>query len=262
MQPRRRRRHGARPGGEKRLVIAPVPGVAPGRALDIRRQRHDAVGFERRHQFLIGEGEAERHLAALATGHDFRRQIGGEGYTVPRLEPAGRPRQRPPAAPAPVLDQGRFDKAAGRLPAALEARRDDPGVVEDHDVAGPEQPRQIGDAQVPAFPADGQQACLVPGRRRSLGDETGRQVEIEVGNPHDDLTSPRRHPGPAWVAPGDARPGWMPSQPPNKSLSRAFSATAIWARAAFSAAFGSPLLMASAMEACSRRAAPARPGTS
>ncbi len=131
--------------------------------------------------------EAERHLARRR----FLEDLGGEvrmggrrerdpvaGPQAPRTFGEDAPDALPQVAMERQLDP-RLAAPAGK------ARRDDAGVVEDHDVAPAQEARQVGDAVIgEALPADDQEPGGVARRRGALGDQRARQVEIEIGNAH------------------------------------------------------------------------------
>ena len=100
---------------------------------------------------------------------------------------AGRAHERLPVAPARVLrlEQQHLGLAAGR-PLQPQAGRDHLRLVDDDDVAGPEQVGQVGDGAVlgrRAPPVD-EQAGGVAGLDRDLGDALGRQLVVEVVEAH------------------------------------------------------------------------------
>jgi hypothetical protein len=78
--------------------------------------------------------------------------------------------------------QGRLD--ARRAAPAGETRRDDPRVVEHHDIARPQQVRQVAHHAVGERGADMEQTCRVARLCRPLRDQRWRQVEVEIGDFH------------------------------------------------------------------------------
>ena len=84
-------------------------------------------------------------------------------------------------------DQQTLDRSTGRDAPADQPRRKDAGVVHDEHVAFAEERRQISNRPVidsPRVPAQQQQATGAAFGSRFLGDEAGRQMEIEVANVH------------------------------------------------------------------------------
>ena len=84
-----------------------------------------------------------------------------------------------------LLEQEDLDGAAGG-PAQAQPRRQDPGVVDDDDVAGSEQVGEVGDGAVLGGPAPAvdEQPGGVARLDRDLGDALGRQVVVELVEPH------------------------------------------------------------------------------
>src|SRR6185503_8569538 len=99
-------------------------------------------------------------LAALALLRDSRREIFGEGDAIALLQPLGGPGEGAPFGIAEALMQQDLD-------ARLAAPADQPGgndarIVEDQEVAGCQQLRQIAHAAVLERAADHEQPRRVP----------------------------------------------------------------------------------------------------
>ena len=76
---------------------------------------------------------------------------------------------------------------AGAFAAAVEPRWKNAGVVEDHEVTGPQQLREVAEQAVGMLAADSpqvQHAGGVADGEGFLGDQFVGQVEVEVGNQH------------------------------------------------------------------------------
>jgi hypothetical protein len=95
------------------------------------------------------------------------------------------PREGLPTPPAEALHQQHFDRAA-RLPAKLQARSDDPRVVDDRQVVLDELGK-IGECTVfdgARRPSIDEEPRRVPPLGRPLRDELGREVVVELGGVH------------------------------------------------------------------------------
>ena len=176
MQAGGRRGDGALGAGEDRLVIAavaPIFGVAVARALDVGRQRHRAVA----QRAPRGNASPSRSNASVTSPSALLATISaeksvGEDDRGRRVAGAAPPWRRRASTPPPRSRcQGDLDR---RLAApADEPRRDHPRVVEDEQVARPQQLRQIGDmpvdraARLPATPRAAPTRAARPADRRS-----------------------------------------------------------------------------------------------
>ena len=180
MQSRRRRRDRPR--------VARIDGLVPDlvvrrrRPRDVGRQRHFAVRVEpvchRRH----AEAEVKEAVGPLDhLGFDTARQLqpaaGFRRMTRPQLEQRG-------VGAGDALEQ-QLDAPAGGLGRG-HARLDHAGVVEDQEIAWPDERRQVGEREVAAPTAlDVQQPAAGALGRRRLGDELVRQVELEIARRQD-----------------------------------------------------------------------------
>jgi len=75
----------------------------------------------------------------------------------------------------------------GALAAAIKPGRKDAGIVEDDEIAGLQKIREVAEQAIGIFAAGSlqvQHAGAVAGGEGFLGDEFGRKVEVEIGNPH------------------------------------------------------------------------------
>ena len=178
MQPGRGRGDRARLAGEHRLVRVPVARVAAFRALDIGRQRHGAVRLKRRVEFRPFRRERQRDFPALPALLQHRFEPAGKGDPVALAEPPPGPGEGEPAPLVEALVQQGFDCRRAAPP--VEARRDHARVVDNHEVARPEQVRQFGNAAVRESGRNMQQPRRVARLHRPLRDQPGGQVEIEI----------------------------------------------------------------------------------
>ncbi len=145
MQPGGRSRHGAGSLRVDGLVALAIGGIV--RPVYIRRQRHVTDALEQRQHVLV-EGELEQgivpgdHFSCAATvEQDLRAGLGG----------LARAHMRQHAAIAGhALDQD-LQLAAGSL-LAKQPRRNDPRIVEDHQITGPHAVQQIGKVAVRHLP--------------------------------------------------------------------------------------------------------------
>ena len=110
------------------------------------------------------------------------REIGGEFDPVAGLEPPRPLGEGTPAPAAEVAVERHLDRR--RAAPAVQAGRDDAGVVEHHHVARPQQMRQVQDLPVGEPVADGEQPRRVARLARPAGDQLPRQCEIERVDPH------------------------------------------------------------------------------
>ncbi|MNQ28242.1 hypothetical protein D3C85_415150 [compost metagenome] len=162
-------------------LVALAVGVLVG-AVDVRRQRHVADALEQR-QHRLGKAQLEQrsvahhHLGRAATvDEDLHARLG-------RL--AGAHVGQHPMAVEHPLDED-LQLAAGGL-VAEQARRNHPGVVEHHQVAGAQVLQQIGKvavAQLAARAIQYQQATGAPLGQRMTGDQRIGKLEMEVSNTH------------------------------------------------------------------------------
>jgi hypothetical protein len=84
-------------------------------------------------------------------------------------------------------DQQAFDRAAARIAAAQQARREDARVVDDDEVARVQESRQRADERMgerSARAVEAEQARAAANRGRLLGDQLGWEIEIEIADIH------------------------------------------------------------------------------
>jgi len=95
--------------------------------------------------------------------------------------------QGPPVVDGIFFEEEQFKFPAGFDVHAAQPRRDHAGIVQHQNVAGLEKLRQLGKLAVfdfSGFPLQHQQARTVAARGGLLRDESGRQVEMEIGGSH------------------------------------------------------------------------------
>ena len=179
VQSRCRRGDGAGRAREDRLVARLV--VDFRRARDVRRQRNGAVTIqivEERH--VAKQAQLEKAIAASDDGGARtarKRELAADLWRMADAELEERAIGREHA-----LEQ-QLDLAAGRL-RRLEARLDDPRVVQHDEVAGRDESRQIGEREIGERGAiDVQQPAAGAFGRGHLRDQLARQVVVEVGEP-------------------------------------------------------------------------------
>ncbi|MNZ77009.1 hypothetical protein D3C78_955320 [compost metagenome] len=163
-------------------LVALAVGVLVG-AVDVGRQRHVADALEQR-QHRLGKAQLEQrsvahhHLGRAATvDEDLHARLG-------RL--AGAHVGQHAVAVEHPLDED-LQLAAGGL-VAEQARRNHPGVVEHHQVAGAQVFQQIGElamAQCARRTVQHQQATGTPRGQRMAGDQLIGKLELEVCNTHE-----------------------------------------------------------------------------
>ena len=160
------------------------------RVVDVRRQRHLAVlGEQRQRLDRADELDVER-VAGLRARH--RSTITGRPSAVEQLARrrgslrAGRTSASQWRRPRSSGSSSSTSAAPPVCPLQTQPGRDHLGVVDDHDVAGPQQARQVGDGAVlgrRAPPVD-EQPGGVARLDRHLGDALGRQLVVELLQPH------------------------------------------------------------------------------
>ncbi len=131
---------------------------------------------------VAGQAQVEETVVRSATAEDLGVESGGEAHHGARLRALAGAHVGPDLAGAGqhALDQ-RLDRAAAGL-GAVQAGLDDLGVVEHQQVAGIQQIGQFAEHAV-----DGRIGPAVEQTRGAafrggvLGDEVGRQSEIEIG---------------------------------------------------------------------------------
>ena len=165
---------------EDRLIALGIDRQRPVGAPDVGRQRQLAVP---RQQGVDVGGPADHHRIPARRETFLHRRVRAlrQRDAHARAQPARRPPEAFPGAARPLAHQQQLDRAAG-VDAAEEPRRAHPRVVEDEQVAGCQQLRQVGDRAVGdrAVPLrQHQQAGAIAPLRRSLGDQRRRQIVVE-----------------------------------------------------------------------------------
>ena len=161
-------------------VLGPRPFVLSG-PLDVGRQGGVAGLMEQGPD--IGLPEVEDAPALFGergpAGLDPARETNG----IPIAHPLRRPAEDFPETGPGLPDEQEFDlRLAARPP---EPGRQDPRVVEDHDVARAHGPRELaepGVADPSGLPVDDHHPRVVAMGEGMLGDELRRQIVIEIGD--------------------------------------------------------------------------------
>ena len=147
-------------------------------------QRADALlGAEADGLDAAGARVQHLHLQGWLKGRLF----GSDNDLGSRPEAASRLSQGLPDSGAFSSQEEQFHLAAGVLPAAVEAGRYDPALVEHHHVAGLDVPSDV--QELPVLDAAGgavkdQQPGGVPGFYGGLGDEFRGQAVVEIAGAH------------------------------------------------------------------------------
>jgi hypothetical protein len=142
-------------------------------------------------------------FAKLATGKDLALQFAGFAEKQPfaNADLAPGPNQAFPIVgfSGELAGQQNFDAAAGdgmvrpdsvragAFAAAIEPGGKDAGVVEDHEIAGSQQLREVAELAIrilPAAPLQMQHAGTVAGGEGLLRNQVVGKIEVEVGNQH------------------------------------------------------------------------------
>src|SRR5581483_3019953 len=131
--------------------------------------------------------EAEAEAAIDSARHDLGVELGRELEHGPRARPLAGLEQRVPLALAVLLGQQDLGAATAafrtgrRATAREEPRRQHARVVDDEEIAGPQDRRQVAHAAVAllAWGVEHQQSALAA-RQRLLRDELVGQLEVEV----------------------------------------------------------------------------------
>ena len=125
--------------------------------------------------------DAQPEEAVVAPDHDGRRAA-GQVDGAARARRMARPELEQAFVRAQHALEQQLDRAAGGLD-RVQARLDHPGVVEHDEIAGGQQPGQVGEREVGERAAgDVQQAAGRARRRGRLRDQLRRQYKVEVGN--------------------------------------------------------------------------------
>ena len=172
------RGHRPRPLRVHRLVTLGVGGL--GATPEVGRQRDLAVALQH-----LGHRAFEVDPVELAFPADAHPAHGGaQLHLAADPQPLARPDPREePAAALDPFDED-LDPPTGRL-AAGEPRPQDPGIVEDQQVARAQIPGKSREPPVrQPRPADHEQPARGTGLGRMAGDERIRKPVVEVRNPH------------------------------------------------------------------------------
>ena len=128
-----RRGHRPRRSCVDRLVVGPVGGSRPTLTLDVRRQRGLAESFE---PIQVERRTAVEEPLAVPEGlHRCHPSAVGQRQGLPHPDSGRRPQQALPVALVAGPQQQELEPAA-RGPPGPQPRRDDTGVVEQHEIAG------------------------------------------------------------------------------------------------------------------------------
>ena len=180
MQPCGRCRHRASLSGEDRLVVIGVLACRPRRPVDVGRQRQRPGPVQCLRERLTFEGKPQPDAAAILEGHDYRFEPSGS-LDVKRVSDTQPPRIAGKRMPASIGQRLVERNANPRIaPHSRELGWNDPGVIRNQQIAGPEQFGQITYRTVGKRLPDHQQTGDIPWPRRMLSDPVGRKVKIEV----------------------------------------------------------------------------------
>ena len=147
---------------------------------------------DRVHHRLAGRRiQADETAAVEVLAHDLGLEplaVAVEHHAGAGPQPlAGMHERHPRVGVGGTPDEKALRRAATGQTAAEEARRKDPRVVDDEQVARPEQVGEIGEGVMvdrAVDPPEPQQPRGAAPRRWLLGDLFRRQIEVEVRNPH------------------------------------------------------------------------------
>ena len=153
------------------------------------------MAFQRRQQVRIREPEIQHHLATRMGAFNPCGKPLGNDKSVIRPQAPGGFSEGPPAAKADGFKQGKFETSltaspitpniSPHLAPSFELQRQDPGIVEDQEIPGPQQIGQIADAPITmTLGIQMQQAGTIPRSRRTQGNRLVRQGEVEKVHVH------------------------------------------------------------------------------
>ena len=162
------------------LVILPVGGDALARSVDIGRQGHHAMAFQRRLNIVTVKPQSD--FAGLVLFSDRGTKIVGKDYLVINPELASRAGKGPPVPCASLLVQRDFYPRLS--PFAAQPRRDDAGIIDDKHISRPHKGRQVAHCLIGETIAHHQQPRRVARFSRRLRDQIARQIKIEIGGSH------------------------------------------------------------------------------
>ena len=181
VQPGRRCRDGAFPGGEHRLIIRNIIHISFTRPLDIGRQRRAAVFFQRRPKLLGSNVETQAYFRAIPGKH-LGREIAPKCDDIAGLEAPGILGEGQPFACPFVLVQGYAN--LGVAPAAIQLCGDHPCVIDDKQAARFKKLWQIADEPILKPAPQIKQTRRIPRISRTLRDQLTREVKIKVSGFH------------------------------------------------------------------------------
>ncbi len=182
--------------GEERLVIHQIALVGDA-AANIGRQRDGAMAMECLEKHGTLAVEAQHDLAVILLGQHIGREILGELNAVAGPEAF---RRLGEDAPDTVLERLMQRHRDLRVAApAREPRRYHARIVEDEAIARLEQARQMPHRLIfePVL-RHAQQPRRIARLDRALGDQMGRQLEIEFVDTHEEQKGRLSNPSPAW----------------------------------------------------------------
>ena len=176
-----------RPARAREDGLVPVAIVHAIVAPDVRRQRHVTDRIDRGvHGRVIFGPEPNEAPAEESTLEDFAMEgvISVKDDPRPRLQFLPGMHQR---LPDHGVSRCRIPTDAGRRASAEQARRKNARVVDDNQIAGEQKPGKRRDVRVregAGGAAKTQKTRPGAGRRRLLGDQLGRKVEVELADVH------------------------------------------------------------------------------
>ena len=136
---------GAGFAGEHRLVIEVVLRIGGAAGGDVGRDRRLAGALQQGLDGLVAE-EGKGNAAVVVLGLDLGRDLFGEDDGVAEVEATGVAGEGMPGAAPRALVEG--DADPGLAPPSFELGGNDAGIVEDQDIAGAQQRRQVADRRV------------------------------------------------------------------------------------------------------------------
>ncbi len=167
------------------LVILRIPCLDGAELADIGRQRHRAFAVQGGHEGEAAPVEAQQNVPGGRFFQHLGRQIFPKLDAIAQYQSPARLGEGQPAPLTGALVQCHLHGdlgAPGSGSAALELGGDDPGIVEDHEIARPQDRRQL--AHLAVFEPVGthhEQPCRVARACRISGDQPLRQLEVEIG---------------------------------------------------------------------------------
>lgn len=171
-----------------RLVSILIDGlVVPGPPLDIGGQGHFAMQ-RREAEDVAVEFHEHRPVRVLAANGGMQGGFGrAEAKGGAGADPFGWPQEGSPNTGSCFFEQQQFDGSLGFGFATPQACRDDLGIIEHEEVAGPEPSSYLMEASLMARgggPVEDEEPGLVAMSTGMLGDTFRGEMEIEVGDAH------------------------------------------------------------------------------